>query len=62
MSNPWFSQEFNKRVRESLDTRTDKILSGNLSPEEYNKLVNYRLGLLAALEIFREIEVQMENE
>jgi hypothetical protein len=60
--NPWFAQEFNKRVEESLNTRTDKILSGNLSPEEYNKLVNYRLGLLAALEIFREIEVQMENE
>jgi hypothetical protein len=60
--NPYFAQEFNKRVEESLNTRTDKILSGNLSPEEYNKLVNYRLGLLAALEIFREIEVQMENE
>jgi hypothetical protein len=60
--NPYFEQQFHKRIKEMVQTREDVILRGLDSRDEYLQTVGHRKGLLAALDTFKEIYESMENE
>lgn len=60
--NPWFIQEFTKLVGEKVESRSKSILNGIDNPLENSQTIGYRKGLLAALEVFKELCEKMENE
>lgn len=60
--NPWFVQEFTRKTKELVESREKTILNGINDALENSQTIGYRKGLLAALDIFKELCEKMEKE